>query len=124
MDVDQAIAFGILLLIILSAVGIAFALLRLAKGAAAPISAEARRPASPKTASAAPLAYDPEITAAALLAIRSNLDGVSRQVEDLEKRLRLSAVASARAGLQQRRKPVAAGNDKAPPGALAGLTSI
>ncbi len=54
MDVDQAIAIGILLLIILSAVGIAFALLRLAS-----IAAEAREPASLKTAPASPLAYDP-----------------------------------------------------------------
>ncbi len=59
MDVDQAIAIGILLLIILSAVGIAFALLRLAKGTAASIAAEAREPASLKTAPASPLAYDP-----------------------------------------------------------------
>lgn len=39
--------------------------------------------------------YVPMITAADLYAIRSNLDAVSRQIEDLERRLRLHSIAPA-----------------------------
>lgn len=119
MDWDQATAIGTILLITLTVVSVLSVLFRLVKGPVASIPGAARRPESPQTAPAAALAYDPELTAAALVAIRSNLGAVSRQIEDLEKRLRSSASTSVRAARQQQRKPGVPANDKTASGGLA-----
>jgi hypothetical protein len=119
LDWDQATAIGTILLITLSVVSVLSVLFRLVKSPVASIPGAARRPESPQTAPAAALANDPELTAAALGAIRSNLGAVSRQIEDLEKKLRSSASTSVRAARQRQRNPGVPGNDEAACGAPA-----
>lgn len=98
LDWDQAVAIGILIICALLALGVFFALLRLATGVGRWVSGGSRPPSSPPPAARPAAPFDATVTAADLVAIRSNLDAVSRQIEDLERRLRLSAAASARPG--------------------------
>jgi hypothetical protein len=97
MDWDQVTALGALALMALTGAALLYAAVRFVWGAARWIGGKPGpsddRPAPSRGAHF----FDPTVTAADLVAIRSNLLAVTRQIEDLERRIRLSAIAASRA---------------------------
>jgi hypothetical protein len=97
LDWDQAVAIGTLIGCAVLAFGVLFALLRLARSVGRWVFGGSRPPPAPSPSDRPAAPFDPAVTAADLVAIRSNLSAVSRQIEDLERKLRLSAAAPAAA---------------------------
>jgi hypothetical protein len=91
LDWDQAVAIGTLIGCAVLALGVLLALLRLVRSVGRWVFGGSRPPAVPLPAAGPAAPFDPAVTAADLVAIRSNLGAVSRQIEDLERRLRLGA---------------------------------
>lgn len=94
LDWNQAAAVGALATFALVGLALLYALLHLARGAAWWISGAQRASHPVEPAARGPGRSDPVVTAADLLAIRSNLMAVTRQIEDLERRIRLSGLAA------------------------------
>ncbi|MCB5175912.1 MULTISPECIES: hypothetical protein [Microvirga] len=59
-------------------------------------------PSNPAPAAAGDGAYAPSLLASDLYAIRSNLNAVSRQIEDLERKLRLGSSNASVIGLKRK----------------------
>jgi hypothetical protein len=97
MDWNQAIALGTLALVALFGLGLVLGLVQMDRGVTRWVSSGRLRPPCEGEPAARPAtAFEAPVTATDLYVVRSNLDAVLRQVEDLERRLRYSAATAAK----------------------------
>jgi hypothetical protein len=99
MDWDQLGAVGALAGVALIGVALIYLAVALARGVTRWVFGRGGSPEVAPEPSHRSVPLDPQVTAADLVAIRSNLLAVTRQIEDLERRLRLGAIVASKANV-------------------------